>query len=449
MFRRVIVRSVVVPAVVLAFSPAPAIAAAPWSPPVTLSGTAGYGAAVVTTPAGHTVVATASPGRALATPDPLLGMFATRTLLTTVGTDGRAGDVEQVGVSAGRLATYGSDGIVVAGTRTPATVAGARSAPVSVAFGAAGAIGPARSVPGTASHRLYALAGGPQGIFAFVTGTVSGRRTRSVWVRRGGVIRRLLTIRVSERARGAAVAVGSHGDVLVAWEDRHTIFSRHIGPSGRAAGTHALGAGVQSSIQARYDDSGRQEVAWASQRVDEGDAVTGATISYASAARDRSFSRAVVIGRDEITGTGRYVSAPGVRLVGSGSDSSVLAFTVYDGAHFRVQAADAVAGRVQAPTTLSPQSADAVLGDLAYARAGGTLVLWRSGIRGADPVGPQRVIASVRRAGTAVFGGPEAVSAETDIPAAPSAAVDPRSGAAVAAFGTLTPSVQVSVRPAA
>jgi hypothetical protein len=114
-----------------------------------------------------------------------------------------------------------------------------------------------------------------------------------------------------------------------------------------------------------------------------------------------------------------------------------------------VQAADAVAGRVQAPTTLSPQSADAVLGDLAYARAGGTLVLWRSGIRGADPVGPQRVIASVRRAGTAVFGGPEAVSAETDIPAAPSAAVDPRSGAAVAAFGTLTPSVQVSVRPAA
>jgi len=93
-----------------------------------------------------------------------------------------------------------------------------------------------------------------------------------------------------------------------------------------------------------------------------------------------------------------------VRLVGSGSDSSVLAFTVYDGTNFRVQQANAVGGRVQTLATISLAGLDAVLGDLAYARAGGTLVLWRSGTRGADAVGPQRVFASFRRAGSAAFG---------------------------------------------
>jgi hypothetical protein len=432
----------------LAFSSTPALADAPWSPPVTLAGASGYGASVAMTPAGHAVVVSAGPTRDLPEPHTLLGLLATTTLVTTVGADGRPAGAQLVGVSGALAATYGSDGIVLLGKRTPSTLAQARSAAVRVAFGTAGAIGPARTIPGTTRQQIYALAGSTRGTFAFVTGTISGRRTRTVWVRRGEAIRRLLTIRVSERARGAAVAIGSHGDVLFAWEDQHKIFSRHIGPSGRAAAAHALGAGVQSSIQARYDDSGRQEVAWASQRVSEGDAITGATISYTSAARGGSFTRAVVIGRDDLMGSGRYVSAPGVRLVGSGSDSSVLAFTVYDGANFRVQEADAVAGRVQSPQTLSPAGVDAVLGDLAYARAGGSLVLWRSGVRGADPVGPQRVFASFRPAGTAAFGAPEAVSPATDVPAAPTGAVNPLTGASVAAFGYLTPtSVQVSARP--
>ena len=88
-----------------------------------------------------------------------------------------------------------------------------------------------------------------------------------------------------------------------------------------------------------------------------------------------------------------------------------------------------------------------LLRDLAYARAGGTLVLWRSGTRGADAVGPQRVFASFRRAGSADFGAPQAVNDSRVVPAAPAAAVNPLTGACVAAFGYLTPtSVQVSVR---
>jgi hypothetical protein len=239
---------------VVALSPGPAFAEAPWSPPVALPGASGYGASVVTTPAGHTVVAYAGPARTLPEPNALIGLLSPRALLASIGADGRPTGVEQVGVSAGRLATYGSDGIVVVGTRTPSTLAQARSAPVKVAFGVAGAIGVARAVPGTVRQQIYALAGGPIGSFAFVTGAVSGHRTRSVWSQRGGVLKRLLTIKVSERARGAAVAIGSKGDVLLAWEDQHKIRSRHIGPSGHAGPAHVLGAGVQSSIQARYDE---------------------------------------------------------------------------------------------------------------------------------------------------------------------------------------------------
>jgi hypothetical protein len=290
-----------------------------------------------------------------------------------------------------------------------------------------------------------------------VTGTP---RTRIVWSGKGGgTLKRVLTIRVSSR-EGAAIAIGSHGDLLVANEDNHIIYSRHIGPTGHAAPGHRLGAGVQSEIQARYDDSGRQEVAWMSQRVAEGDALTGAIASYTSAAKGHNFTKAVVIGRDDVTGTGRYVSLPGIRLVGSGSDSSVLAYTIYSGGHFGVQVANAVAGRVQTPATMPvAEGDDVILGDLAYARAGGTVVLWRTGTRGTDTNGnPQRLFAAVRPGGAAAFGPAEAVSPAVDpttpatrnatsVVMAPVAAVDPVTGTAAAGWSTLLQQSLVSVRP--
>jgi hypothetical protein len=431
---------------VAALVPSTARADPPWSAPATIPGTFGYWVPVVITNAGNGVIA------APRGPDlPALG-----TVLTAVSVDGRVGPGRQVDLTAGWLATYGSDHIALAGTRPASNGAEQAAATVELATGTpADGVGAPRALPGTRGHQLYALAASASGTIALVTGKVTGRRERVVWIRRGGALKRVLTIRVSDQARGAAVAVGSHGDVLVVWEDHDQIRTRHIGRTGHAGPVHRLGAGVQSAIQARYDDSGRQEIAWESQGVSEGDATTPATISYTSAARGHGFTAARVVGRDDITGTGNYVSAPGVRLVGSGSDSSVLAFTVYDGAHFRVQVADVAAGRVQTPQTVSPDGEDAVLGDLAYARAGGTLVLWRSGTRGSDASGPQRVFASARGAGLPAFGAPEAVSEPIDpsspatntLPYAPFAAVDPKTGAALAAFGYLGPRVAVSARP--
>jgi hypothetical protein len=183
-----------------------------------------------------------------------------------------------------------------------------------------------------------------------------------------------------------------------------------------------------------------------SQRVSEGDG-GNATISYTRAARGRGFTNAVVVGTDTPTGTGRYVAAPGVRLVASGTDSSVLALTVYDGAHFRTAVANVAAGQVQTPQMVSPDGEDDVLADLAYARAGGTLVLWRSGTAGHDPNGPQRLFASVRPSGAIAFGAPELVSDPGQtVPDTAYGAVDPKTGVGLAALGYLNPQAVVSAR---
>jgi hypothetical protein len=433
--------------IALAAAAPAARADAPWSAPEPLGGF-GSPSAVVFTAAGHGAIAGAGPNATV----------ENDTQVTPLAASGALGTPRTLPIFNGRLVTYGSDSLALAGQRPAQTSAQVAKAPILVATGKAGALGTPRALAGTAGQQLYALAGSPRGTVALVTGTPS---TRIVWSGPGGgTLRRVLTIRVSSRARGAAIAIGSHGDLLVANEDNHLIYSRHIGPTGHAAPGHRLGAGVQSEIEARYDDSGRQEVAWMSQRVDEGDAVTGAIASYTSAAKGHDFTKAVVIGRDDVTGTGRYVALPGIRLAGSGSDSSVLAFTIYSGGHFRVQVANAVAGRVQAPATMPvAEGDDVILGDLAYARAGGTVVLWRSGTRGADSNGnPQRVFAAVRPGGAAAFGAAEAVSPAVDpttpatrdatsVVTAPVAAVDPVTGTAVAGWGTLLAQGAVSVRP--
>ena len=415
-------------------TPASALADGPWSAPSAVPGATGYRAQVVATQRGHAALVADTSG--------------IRTLVAAVGDDGRPSTPRTFSLSSALLTAYAGDAIALAGTRTATTSAQARTAPVELGTGSPSrGIASVRALPGTAGQQLFALAGNG-GTVALVTGTNSGHRDRIVWVRRGGAVRRALTIRVGSRARGATVAVGAKGDVLVVWEDDHAVFARHRGASGRWAAAHKLGAGVQSSLQAVFDDSGRQEVAWMSQRVDEGDG-GNAVISYTSAARGHGFPKAVVVGRDTPVGTGRYVASPGVRLVPSGTDSSVLALTVYDGVHFRVAVTDVAAGRVASSKPVSPPDEDAVLADLAYARAGGTLVLWRSGTAGHDPSGPQRLYGSVRPSGTFDFGAPELVSDPGQtVPEVAYGAVSPATGTALAAFGYLNPQVVVSARPA-
>ncbi len=427
--------------------PASASAAPPWSTPATLPNAIGAPSQSVFTADGQGVVLSPQ------VKGPELGP----TQLAGVNPDGSVRYTHSLSFADSLVATYGSDRIVVAG-RTLAT-SGPHvgtiddSSTVVARFGTPAGLGPTRTVPGTKGRQLYALAANHDGLVALVIGDL---RTRTVLIRRPGssTFAAKLRIKVSNRARGATVAVGDKGDVLFVYEDAHEVRARHIGRHGTVASAHRLGPGVQSDLQAVVNDDGRLEVAWKSQRVNEGEAAGPAIVSFATAAPGHGFGAARRIATVGRTGAGRYVAPPGARLLAIGDDA-LLAYTGFDGVNYTVEAVQVTGGRLGSAERLSPTGVDAVLGDAAVAAKGAQIVVWRSGVAGADPalVGGQpaemQVLANVRRASGATFGGAEAISAAgTDLPYPPSTAIDP-AGGAIVAYGALTPPVvQVAARPA-
>jgi hypothetical protein len=436
-------------ALVAAAFPAGASAALPWSAPTTIPNATGAPTQSLFTRAGQGVVLSPqvrAPG---------LGP----TQLARITADGRVTSTRSLSFAATFVATYGSGRIVVAG-RTLATsgpTAGTidDSSSVVTRLGTVDALGPARTIAGTRGAQLYALASNRDGLMALVTGTST---MRTLLVRRPGssTFTVKLRIRVSTRARGATVAVGDKGDVLVVYEDAHEVRARHIGRHGAIGPVHRLGAGVQSNLQALVNDDGRMQVAWKSQRVNEGEAATPAIVWFVTAAPGRGFGAARKIATVGRIGAGRFVAAPGVRLLTAGDDT-LLAYTGFDGSNYTAEAAQVSHGRVRSAERLSPVGIDAVLGDAAVDAKGRQIVTWRSGVAGADPArlpGGQPahtpVLANVRGASGGPFGGAEAISApDTDAPFPPSATIDPVSGRAIVAYGSLMPAVvQVASRPA-
>jgi hypothetical protein len=428
--------------------PAGAAAAIPWSDPAPIPNATGAPAQSAFTLAGHGVVLSpqvSGPGLAPAQ-------------LTAVAADGSVTSRQPLAFVETHLATYANDRIIVAG-RTLAT-----SGPnvgtiddtslIVTRTGTPAAIGATRVVPGSKGRQLYALASNHAGKAAMVIGSL---RTRTVLVgtpSRTAFVAKL-RIKVSNRARGATVAIGDAGDVLVVYEDNHEILARHIGSRGTVGKVHRLGAGVQSNLQALVADDGRLLVAWKSQRVSEGEAGTPAIVSFATAAPGHNFGSARKVATVGATGAGHYVAPPGVRLVAAG-DGALLAYTGFDGTNYTVEARQVTGGHLATAQRLTPAGFDAVLGD-ADADAKGQVVTWRANIAGADPnvlpggqQAPTPVFANVRGASAAQFGGAEAISpADAGVPYNPSAAIDPVSGRSIVAYGTLTPAaVLIASRPA-
>jgi hypothetical protein len=440
-------------AVLAALTPTVAQAAPPWSAPIDLPGAVGGSTPLIVTNAGHALLAT--PTRP-ATP----GLPAdAASQLVALGPDGTPGRATGVPDAELHVASYGQDRIVVAG-RTARPAPGAPGifsvddhSRVQVAFGTgAGGLGALRSLSGTSGEQLFALAAGARGDVAVVTGR-AGAGTRKLWVRRPGSssFRVALSVKVGSRARGTTAAVGPKGDLLLVWEDNHCIYSRHVGPGGGVGKTYRLGAGVQSDLQAAIDGTGREHVAWKSQRVSEGEANTPAVVSYATAAPGHGFGTARTIESVGKTGMGRFVGSPGVRLVADAGDDVVLAWTGFDGTNYVARAATIAGGHVGPRRQLSPAGADAVLGDLAVDPDGRAVALWRAGVAGADPSGAgthEVVWASVRPGATAPFGAPEQVSdADKDVALPPATAIDPATHRALAAYGyVVAGTVQVSQR---
>jgi hypothetical protein len=415
----------------------------PWSPPSVVPGT-GNGPAVVTS-RGH--VAALTPSAAAGRP----GIAATQ-LLRLDPADGRVLSSSGLAVAGALAASYATDRIVVAGRSIgpSGTIDGESRVRVGTTAGAAGT--PVlRTLPGTKGQNLPALAANHRGDIALAT---AGGRSRMIFLRRARTtaLTRVLTISVSSTARGVTIALSPSGEVLVVWEDRHEVFARHRGAHSWGP-VHALGPGVQSDLQAAFDETGRMMVAWKSQRVDEGEASTPAVVSFITAARGRGFGSRSTVEAVGQTGAGRYVASPGVRLQVTQGDQALLAWTGFDGAHFVVRAAPLARGHRGAAQQLSPAGVDAALGDLAAVPDGRALAVWRSDVAGADPVPGRQphLFGNVRAAGAATFGGPEAIGGETRaVLTQPTAAMDPASGRGLGLFTDFSASrALVSVRPPA
>jgi hypothetical protein len=89
-------------------------------------------------------------------------------------------------------------------------------------------------------------------------------------------------------------------------------------------------------------------------------------------------------------------AAPGVRLLAIGDDA-LLAYTGFDGSNYTVESTQLAGGRPGAAQRLSPTGIDAVLGDAAADAKRGQIVMWRSGVAGADASRPPGASRHIRR----------------------------------------------------
>jgi hypothetical protein len=427
--------------VALAALPSAAAAAPPWSAPLTVPNALGSSTPVVVTPSGAAALLAPVSRTAAGSPPQI------PSELVPLGPDGQLGAPQPVAVAAGLLETYAKGHIAVAGSTLHNGTIDDRSH-VAVALGTPGSLGSARGLSGSTGQRVFGLAGNVRGDVAVLTGNANSVRT--LYLRRAGStsFRVALKIPVSRtRARDATVALGPKGDVLVVWEDNHVIFARHVGPTGHAGAVHRIGDGVQSNLQAAIDDKSRLEVAWKTQRVNEGESNAPAVVRFSTAAPGHGFGPQRAI---ETINASRFVGAPGVRIVPEGNGRTLVAWTGFDGAHFVVRAADFVNGHRATPQTVSPTGVDAVLGDAAARADGEATVAWRSGVLGADPVPgtTPSVFASHRDPGASRFGTPEQVSdAGENVPTAPFAALSAVSGRSFVVYAPLAAGVKVSSRP--
>jgi hypothetical protein len=425
-------------------APATALAAPPWSAPATVPGALGSPTPVVVTPAGNAELLAPISRSALGSPG------GPASELVGLGADGRPGKAQPVAIAAGLLTTYARNHVAIAGsTLVDGTITDRSHSTVALGT-AGGSLGGAHGLSASTGQHVLGLAGSARGDLALVTGDAS--HVRTVYVRRAGTtsFRVALRISVSSRARGATVAVGPKGDVLVVWEDDHEIFARHLGTTGHAGAVHRIGDGVQSQLQAAIGDSGRLEIAWKTQRVSEGESNAPAIVRFATAAPGHGFGPQLTVETVGASGTGRYVAAPGVKLIPEADGHTLLAWTGFDGSHFVVRVTEVVNGHRVAPQTLSPAGVDAVLGDAATGAGGAAIVAWRSGVQGADPApgATQTVFASHRDAGAGAFGAPGQVSGDGEnAAAAPFAALDAVSGRSFVVYAPLAGGVEASARP--
>jgi hypothetical protein len=432
-----------------ALAPAAAQADAPWSAPAPLPGS--------TTPSTGPLGAINQQGVAALTysaPSTEQAPAAQPTRLARMDSTGKVLADDGLPFVAQKAVTYGATGLAVAGETFGTAHPGTLDDTSKVVVSTTSNVGVLRTttIPGLQGFGVGALAGDGNGDLALL---VFNTKERLVYLRKRGEsgFKKVLTIKVSSEGRGATLALGgkAYGELLVAYEDHHTLYARHRGTKSWGS-VHQLGDSIQSDISVAFDGSGRESVAWKSQRIGEGESNTPAIVSFTTAAPGKAFGpRRQIESVSGPSGAGHYVSSPAVLLRVIDDRRTLLTWTGGNGAHFVVKAETIDRGHTAAVTTLSPADSDSVLGDASVTQStGGALVLWRSNTTGADtaPGALPRIVAAYRDAGAANFGAPEAVSGAEEQQPQLVALADPNRGGAVAAWAPVSGGVQFAVRPA-
>ncbi|WCB93750.1 hypothetical protein DSM104299_02466 [Baekduia alba] len=428
--------------------PTAAQADAPWSAPATLSAASvGVAPGGAITQRGTAAVAVTGPGGTATAPQ-----FPTHLIRLDAG-GAVAGD-DGLTFADAHLASYGATGLIAAGSSLGTAYPGTIDDTSHIRFTTASGTGAIKTsaISGTTGLGVAAIAGDAQGNVALVA---FNTKERVVYLRTKGssTFSKVLTIKASDRARGATVAVGgkSGGELLVVWEDQHEVYARHRGARSWGA-THTLGAGIQSDLSAVIDGSGRESVAWKSQRVSEGESDAPAIVSFITAAPGKGFgARRQIESVGTPAGAGTYIASPGVLLRAIDGQRTLLAWSGFSD-NYVVRAETITNGHLGTPAALSPAGTDAILGDAATTPSGAALVLWRAGVRGNDPsVAAPRVFGSVAAPSSraASFGAPAAISApDAQTAQPPVALLDASTGKALAAWANVSGPAQVAARPA-
>jgi hypothetical protein len=415
----------------LAVAPAAAEAAPPWSAPAPVAGSVdGFPSLAFTATGrgfvawgqgfGQTNAADAAPGRAF----------------------GPARTVADVAL--GPVRVYGRDRLVA-----PVQATG-RVSRAQVAFGRPGeAFATIRSIgPSVTPAIVRALDANARGDIAALVVAGEGRDARPYLVvrRAGEAFGRPIRLAVDGRTVAGTVALNARGDALAVWErpvrgttGERDVYARIRTAGGRLGSARNLGSSVTiPTFSAALGDRRRAVVAWLGQRVSEGNALSPATIEVAATAARGPFGPPRRVEVVPVTGTGRYVGQAGVRVAMRPDGAAVVAWTGYTGERFAVRVAPVSQTAVEAPQTVSDPARETVLSDLAVGPSGQAVVAGLQGLRGADPTGPVSVVAAVRPAGAATFGGLEPIVGPGPIVEGVDLAYDPVRGAPVAAWRDIT-----------
>jgi hypothetical protein len=227
---------------------------------------------------------------------------------------------------------------------------------------------------------LPAVAANNSGLVAvaYIKTTPKGRRVAKLALGRSRhVFRPRVISRRGRRINAITVAVGSRGDLVVAWERDGRVEARIARPD-RALGRVVLvgrGAKLGTSLRAAVAANGRVWIAWSSQSRSEGGDTGPFTLqSAASALRGSKFRSPYLLDRYDRRASDEATFDLSLDVNGNG----MVAWSGFDEGNFRARFARANRrGRFVRFETLSQPGYDAVVGGLATGRrAGEAIVVW-------------------------------------------------------------------------